>query len=111
VEPRTAAAFALRLAAAGIVPNDATALRAFADALGARLAAAAQAHGWVAEPPFPGATRGLETIGETLRLTFAVRLRAPSGETLGVAFTTLVGGRRPEIGVAPAHTPIPQDWA
>lgn len=84
---------------------------AFAQALGERFNAVAQAQGWSAEPSFPGLSLGLEHIDGVFRLVFAVRLARSDGEPLGVAFTTIIAGRRPEIAVAPPQTPIPENWA
>lgn len=103
-------AFALRLAVPGAAPSNPGELIAFAHALGERFAAVAAAHGWSVEPPFLGVTPGLERIDGVLRLAFAVRIDAAGGEPLGVAFTTIIAGRRPEIGVAPPETPIPPEW-
>jgi hypothetical protein len=110
VEPRLTAAFALRLAVPATAPLDPGELVAFAHNLGERFAAVAAAHGWSVEPSFPGATPGLERIEGGLRLAFAARIDAPGGESLGVAFTTIIAGRRPEIGVAPPDTPLPEGW-
>ena len=110
VEPRLTAAFALRLAASETAPLEASELVAFAHVLGERFTAVAVAQGWSVEPAFPGATRGLERIEGALRLAFAARIERTSGEPLGVAFTTIIAGRRPEIGVAPPETPIPTGW-
>jgi hypothetical protein len=111
VEPRLRAAFALRLAVPGAAPSEAAGLIAFARALGEQFAAVAAAEGWSVEPPFPGATPGLERIDGVLRLAFAARISEVEGGPLGVAFTTIIAGRRPEIGVAPPETPLPTNWS
>lgn len=103
------AAFALRLRAFGTVPSEEAALLRFAGELGSRLAALAREERWEAIPPFLGRTRGIERAGETTRLVCAAELRAVDGP-LGVVFTTLIAGRRPEVAVAPPGTPIAEDW-
>jgi hypothetical protein len=111
VEPRLTAAFALRLAASGTAPLEASRLLAFAHMLGERFTAVAVAQGWSVEPPFLGATPGLERIDGILRLVFAARIERTNGQPLGVGFTTIIAGRRPEIAVAPPGAPIPSGWS
>jgi hypothetical protein len=110
VEPRLTAAFALRLAVPGPAPSEPGEFVTFARGVGERFAAVANANGWSLEPPFPGRTPGLECIDGVFRLVFAARISGTDGAPLGVAFTTLIAGRRPEVGVAPPQTPIPEDW-
>lgn len=60
------------------------------------------------EPPYPGVTGGVEQVGDNLRLVLAC---AVFGEgPLGVVFTVLISGRRPQVSVAPVGTRIPTGW-
>lgn len=61
------------------------------------------------EPPYPGVTAGPEAVGGGLRLVLACAASDAMG-TLGIVFTTLIPGRAPQVSVAPAVTPVPEDW-
>jgi hypothetical protein len=68
------------------------------------------AHSLSFEPPYPGVTAGVQNVGGGLRLLLACRVSACDGGPLGVVFTTLIPGRPPQVSVAPAGTPIPEEW-
>jgi hypothetical protein len=61
------------------------------------------------DPPYPGATAGVQQVGDTARLVLACHAYR-RGEPLGVAFTTLIAGRAPHVSVAPLVAGIPAHW-
>jgi len=61
------------------------------------------------EPPYPGLTTGPERMRGGSRLVLACRA-FDGEEPLGVVFTTLIPGRPPRVSVAPAETPVPEEW-
>lgn len=64
------------------------------------------------DPPYPGATAGPEVVrgGSRLVLACAV-LDFRDGEAhIGIAFTTLIPGRPPQVSVAPMEAGIPGGW-
>jgi hypothetical protein len=62
------------------------------------------------EPPFPGATAGVEEAPASPRLVLACTALGARRERLHVVFTTLIPGRRPLVSVAPVEARIPEDW-
>jgi hypothetical protein len=62
------------------------------------------------DPPYPGITAGPQSSGDSLRLLLACRALDSHGVPTGVAFTTLIPGRAPQVSVAPAEAVIPKDW-
>ena len=62
------------------------------------------------EPPYPGVTAGVEDAGGSLRLVLACMVRGLEEEPLGVAFTTLISGRLPQVSVAPVEARVPEEW-
>lgn len=62
------------------------------------------------EPPYPGLTAGPEAVGSAFRLVLACRAFNDVQEPLGVAFTTLIPGRLPQVSVAPVEAAIPEGW-
>jgi len=62
------------------------------------------------EPPFPGATAGVEEARGFHRLVLACTALDARREPVHVVFTTLIAGRRPLVSVAPLEARIPQDW-
>ena len=62
------------------------------------------------EPPYPGVTVGVEDAGGSLRLVLACTARDLEEEPLGVAFTTLIPGRLPQVSVAPVEACVPDAW-
>lgn len=70
-----------------------------------------RAHRLTFEPPFPGATGGVEQLRAARRIVLACAVRDADGAPVAVAFTTLIAGRAPQVAVAPADAPIPAGWA
>ena len=62
------------------------------------------------EPSYPGVTAGVERAGGTLRIVLACRAFAREGRPLGVVFTALIPGRRPQVSVAPPGAHVPREW-
>jgi hypothetical protein len=62
------------------------------------------------EPPYPGITAGVESAGGTLRLVLACTASSGEKKPLGVVFTALIPGRRPQVSVAPADARVPGGW-
>ncbi|MDQ3589236.1 MAG: hypothetical protein M3392_03195 [Actinomycetota bacterium] len=62
------------------------------------------------DPSYPGITAGPQSAGDSLRLLLACRALDGHGVPIGVAFTTLIPGRAPQVSVAPAEAAIPLDW-
>src|SRR5919112_3475828 len=62
------------------------------------------------EPSYPGVTAGVESAGGTLRLVLACRAFAREGRPLGVVFTALIPGRRPQVSVAPPGAHVSRNW-
>ena len=62
------------------------------------------------EPPFPGVTGGVESVGDGVRLVLACAASQEDGTPFGVVFTALIPGRPPQVSVAPAAASIPQKW-
>lgn len=61
-------------------------------------------------PAYPGLSTGVERAGGGVRLVFACEVLDTEGHPLGVAFTTLIPGRRPQVSVAPKEAGIPRNW-
>jgi len=83
--------------------------------LAARLAEIAppveRAHRLRFDPPFPGATGGVEELRAGRRLVFACTARpAAGGDPAAVVITTLIAGRAPLVSAAPPGAPIPPHW-
>ena len=62
------------------------------------------------EPPYPGVTAGIEGAGSRFRLVLACTARDTEERPLGVVFTTLIPGRRPQVSVAPVEARVPEGW-
>lgn len=62
------------------------------------------------EPPYPGVTAGVEDTGGGLRLVLACDASNDDGKPLGVVFTALIPGRRPQVSVAPVEARISGEW-
>jgi hypothetical protein len=58
------------------------------------------------EPPYPGATAGVESLG---RLVFGCVVHR-HGAVVGVCFTTLIPGRAPLVSLAPPSATVPDHW-
>lgn len=65
-----------------------------------------------ARPFFPGLSTGPGCVDHGWRLISACRLIDPrNDECIGTAFTTLIGGRLPEVQVGPYTAPVPSTWS
>ena len=62
------------------------------------------------EPSYPGVTAGVESAGGALRLVLACTAITSQGKPLGVVFTALIPGRRPQVSVAPVEAHVPKGW-
>ncbi len=62
------------------------------------------------EPSYPGLTAGVESAGGTLRLVLACTASSGEERPLGVVFTALIPGRRPQVSVAPPGAYFPGEW-
>ncbi len=62
------------------------------------------------EPSYPGVTPGVESAGGTFRLVLACTAFTSEGKPLGVVFTALISGRRPQVSVAPVEAHVPRGW-
>jgi len=69
-----------------------------------------RAHSLSFEPPYPGVTAGVKTTSGGLRLLLACHVSERDGKPIGVAFTSLIPGRPPQVSVAPPGTPISEEW-
>jgi hypothetical protein len=75
----------------------------------ANAATAEQSRGVRFDPPFPGVGEAPRSTTSGSRLLLACRLYSDGAE-IGVAFTTLLPGRLPQVSVAPPAASIPPDW-
>jgi hypothetical protein len=75
----------------------------------ARLLTGEPVGGLAFDPPYPGATAGVERVGDTVRLVLGC-VAYRRGEPVGVAFTTLIPDRPPQVSVAPLVAGIPTHW-
>jgi hypothetical protein len=62
------------------------------------------------EPSYPGVTAGVESAAGALRLVLACTAITSEGKPLGVVFTALIPGRRPQVSVAPVEAHVPKGW-
>ena len=62
------------------------------------------------EPSYPGVTAGVESVGGTFRLVLACTAFTGEEKPLGIVFTALIPGRRPQVSVAPVEARIPKGW-
>ncbi len=63
------------------------------------------------DPPYPGVTAGPEVVVGGFRLLLAcTAFSSDEGMPLGVAFTTLIPGRLPQVSVAPIQARISDGW-
>lgn len=62
------------------------------------------------DPSYPGVSDGVESVGGGLRLVFACRILDAERHPLGVAFTSLIPGRRAQVSVAPPTASMPEEW-
>ena len=85
-------------------------LLALARRLAEGIAPLEQRYGLRFEPSYPGVTAGVESAGDTLRLVLACTAFTGEKKPLGVVFTALIPGRRPQVSVAPVETHVPGEW-
>lgn len=90
--------------------SDAGDLLALARRLGEEAESVEHRYGLRFEPSYPGVTAGVERVGGGIRLVLACSASGDGGVPLGVAFTTLIPGRPPQVSVAPAEARIPAEW-
>jgi hypothetical protein len=110
VEPRVAAALALRLVTPSkTAPTEAAALPAYLTSLVESCAAFITAQGWRTAPPFPGRSAGLAVGPSGWHVTYATELWT-SNDKVGVVFLAVAAGRAPLINVGPPSCHIPEDW-
>src|SRR3954447_21658578 len=69
-----------------------------------------RAHKLRFDPPFPGATGGVEELRGARRLVLACTAFDAGGAAAAVVYTTLIEGRAPQVAVAPADAAIPPGW-
>ena len=62
------------------------------------------------DPSYPGVTAGVESAAGALRLVLACTAITSEGKPLGVVFTALIPGRRPQVSVAPVEAHVPKGW-
>ncbi len=95
----------------GFVPTDSDEddLLLLAHRLGKAVDSVAHRYRLRFDPSYPGVSAGVESVGGGLRLVFACEV-LDAERRLGVAFTTLIPGRRPQVSVAPTEAWIPEDW-
>ena len=76
-------------------------LPALARALEAIAPAVERAHRIRFEPPYPGASEGVEDVRGGRRLVLTCRAVSAGGAPEAVVYTTLIAGRKPLVSVAP----------
>ena len=69
-----------------------------------------RAHRLRFEPPYPGATAGVEELRGARRIVLACTARDAAGAPAAVVFTTLIAGRAPQVSAAPPDAAIPAGW-
>ncbi len=96
----------------GPIPADSSekALLALAYRLGEEIESIEHRYCLRFDPSYPGVSAGVESAGGGVRLVFACEVLDTEGHPLGVAFTTLIPGRRPQVSVAPREADIPEEW-
>jgi hypothetical protein len=110
VEPRVTAALGLGLSAAlPPAPADANSIADYLNRLAAMCEPVIKREGWRVHPRFPGRTSDIASVGRRMRVICAAELWS-GNEQLGVVFTLVVSGRRPQISVAPAPCAVPAEW-
>ena len=93
----------------GYIADDSSAedLLALARRLAGEIEPLEQRYGLSFEPSYPGVTAGVDSAGGTLRLVLACTAFTGEERPLGVVFTALIPGRRPQVSVAPAEAHVP----
>jgi len=69
-----------------------------------------RAHRLRFEPPYPGATAGVEELRDGRRIVLACAALDAAGAPATVVFTTLIAGRAPQVSAAPPDAAIPPGW-
>jgi hypothetical protein len=69
-----------------------------------------RAHRLRFEPPYPGATAGVEELRGARRIVLACTARDAAGDPAAVVFTTLIAGRAPQVSAGPPDAAIPPGW-
>jgi hypothetical protein len=69
-----------------------------------------RAHRLRFEPPYPGATAGVEELRGARRIVLACTAHDAAGTAAAVVFTTLIAGRPPQVSAAPPDAAIPPGW-
>jgi hypothetical protein len=85
-------------------------LAALARGLGEIAAPVERAHRLRFEPPYPGATGGVEDLRAARRIVLACTALDAAGAPAAVVFTTLIAGRSPQVSAAPPDAAIPPGW-
>ena len=96
----------------GAIPANSSAedLLALARRLAEEIEPLQRRYGLRFEPSYPGVTPGVERAGGTLRLVLACTALTGEERPLGVIFTALIPGRRPQVSVAPVDAHVPRGW-
>jgi hypothetical protein len=90
--------------------SDAEDLLALARRLNEEIYPVERRYGLRFEPSYPGVTAGVESAAGALRLVLACTAITSEGKPLGVVFTALIPGRRPQVSVAPVEAHVPKGW-
>lgn len=69
-----------------------------------------RAHRLRFEPSYPGVTAGPQDAGRTSKLLLACTVSDQDCSPIGVAFTTLIPCRPPQVSLAPPEASIPEGW-
>ena len=102
---------ALRCLQGHVAANvDAADLLAMARRLTEQIGPIERRYGLRFEPSYPGVTAGVESASGTLRLVLACTAYTNEEKPLGVVFTALISGRRPQVSVAPVEAHVPRGW-
>jgi hypothetical protein len=102
---------ALRYLRGHVAANvDAAELLAMASRLTEQIVPIERRYGLRFEPSYPGVTAGVESASGTLRLVLACTAYTSEEGPLGVVFTALISGRRPQVSVAPVEAHVPRGW-
>jgi hypothetical protein len=102
---------ALRCLRGHVAANvDAADLLAMARRLTEQIGPIERRYGLRFEPSYPGVTAGVESASGTLRLVLACTAYTSEEKPLGVVFTALISGRRPQVSVAPVEAHVPREW-
>ena len=90
--------------------SDAEDLLALARRLNEEIYPVERRYGLRFDPSYPGVTAGVESAAGALRLVLACTASSGEERPLGVVFTALIPGRRPQVSVAPVEAHVPREW-